>query len=89
MTKASDEEKAVRVQRWETAVANAKAALKQGDRLRITRCGCLKKTWVTFDRWDGKWIVSRSGISDISPTHIDQVNNKPVDFCQEKAATAA
>lgn len=61
------------------AEQNAKAILKPGDRLRVTRCPGTKR-WITFKSWDGHWIVSKSGIDDISPKCVDRLNDKPVDF---------
>lgn len=61
------------------AVENAKKVLKQGDRLRVTKCPGTKR-WITFDRWDGCWIVSKSGIDDYFPRNVDMVNGEPVDF---------
>ena len=67
-----------------TAIANAKRTLKPGDRIRAVRCMGIKRTY-TFDGWDGNWIVSKSGVDDIAPEHIDLLNGAPVDF---KRATA-
>lgn len=57
----------------------AKALLKPGDRIRVSRCGGLLRTY-TFSHWDGFWAVSVSGISDLSPTSIDRLNGAPVSF---------
>jgi len=61
------------------ATAHAKTILKRGDRLRVTRCPGTKR-WVTFDHWDGIWIVTKSGIDDIHAVNVDRVNNESVDF---------
>ena len=61
------------------AEQNAKTVLKPGDRLRVTKCPGTKR-WITFERWDGHWIVSKSGINDFSPLCVDMVNGEPVDF---------
>lgn len=34
----------------------------------------------TFQCWDGDWIVSASGINDIAPIGISQLNGQEVDF---------
>jgi len=64
---------------WLLAVAKAKQVLKPGDRIRCSRCGGIVATY-TFDGWDGNWIVSKSGINDISPTHISKLNGQPISF---------
>lgn len=61
------------------AEENAKKVLKPGDRLRVTKCPGTKR-WITFDSWDGHWIVSKSGINDFSPMCVDMLNGEPVDF---------
>lgn len=63
----------------ERACAAARAALRPGDRLRVTKCPGTKR-WITFAGWGGKWIVSKSGISDFSPLCVDRHNGTPVDF---------
>lgn len=57
----------------------AKLVLKEGDRIRVTRCGGIKRTY-TFSHFDGSWIVSKSGIDDLAASCIDVLNGKPVDF---------
>lgn len=64
-------------QEWLNSVAKAKKVLKKGDRIRVTKCPGTKRT-VTFDHWDGNWIVSKSGINDYAATSIDRLNGKPV-----------
>lgn len=64
------------------AAARAKTTLKKGDRLRATRCPGNKR-WVTFDHWDGQWIVTKSGICDIHPLNVDMINDRPIDFTIE------
>jgi len=58
---------------------NAKKVLKTGDRIRVRKCPGTKR-WITFDGWDGYWIVSKSGINDYSAGTIDMLNGEPVDF---------
>lgn len=67
------------------AESNAKKVLVKGDRLRVSKCPGNKR-WITFDHWDGHWIVSKSGIDDFSPICVDKVNGKTVDFTKEHAA---
>lgn len=67
------------------AAANAKKVLKPGDRLRVTKCPGNKR-WITFDSWEGYWIVSKSGINDYSPRCVDMLNGQKVDFTKEQAA---
>lgn len=66
----------------QTAVANAKRILKPGDRIRVSRCMGIKRTY-TFDAWDGNWIVSKTGVDDIAAGHIDRLNGNPVDFTRK------
>jgi hypothetical protein len=61
------------------AERNAKAVLKVGDRLRVTKCPGSKR-WITFVSWSGHWIVSKSGIDDFSPICVDMLNGDYVDF---------
>lgn len=61
------------------AEENAKKVLQPGDRLRVSKCPGTKR-WITFSHWDGHWIVSKSGINDYSPRHVDRVNDQAVDF---------
>jgi hypothetical protein len=78
----TDEEKAEMRRIWAIAVENAKKVLKRGDRVRVTKCPGTKRT-ITFDHFDGNWIVSKSGIDDYSPCSVDRVNGEPVGFCIE------
>lgn len=78
----SEEQKAENRRKSLVAEGNAKKVLKLGDRLRVTKCPGTKR-WITFDRWDGHWIVSKSGIDDYSPVCVDRLNGAPVDFTQE------
>jgi hypothetical protein len=64
---------------WIAATQKAKLILKVGDRIRATRCGGIKRTY-QFSSWDGDWIVTKSGISDIAATHIDRLNGSSVNF---------
>lgn len=57
----------------------AKEILKKGDRVRVTKCPGTKRT-ITFERWDGCWMVSKSGIDDYHPVNVDRVNGVDVDF---------
>jgi hypothetical protein len=61
------------------ATERAKAILQPGDRFRCTRCGGILATY-TFASWDGCWIVSKSGISDLAASCIDRLNGSPVNF---------
>jgi len=64
-----------------SATANAKNILKPGDKIRAVRSNCSSRVRsYTFERWDGNWIVSRSGVNDIAAISIDLVNGIPVDF---------
>ena len=64
---------------WLLATHQAKYLLKKGDRVRLTHCPGTKRT-ITFDSWDGNWIVSKSGKNDYSAASIDRVNGKPINF---------
>jgi hypothetical protein len=64
------------------ATAQAKTTLKRGDRLRVTKCPGTKR-WITFERWDGDWIVSKSGINDYHAINIDMVNDRAINFPTE------
>lgn len=57
----------------ENAEIKAKSILKKGDRICITKCPGTKRT-ITFDHWDGCWIVSKSGIDDYHPVNISKIN---------------
>lgn len=61
------------------AAEKAKAFLKKGDRVRVSKCPGTKRT-ITFSHFDGPWIVSKSGINDYAPTSVDLVNGQPVNF---------
>ena len=76
----TEEQKKENRRRFKLAVEKAKKVLKQGDRLRVTKCPGTKR-WITFDHWDGCWIVSKSGIDDYAALTIDRLNGEPVDFC--------
>ena len=64
---------------WIEAVNRAKEVLKKGDRIRVTKCPGTKRT-ITFDHWDGNWIVSKSGIDDYSAMRIDMLNGQAISF---------
>lgn len=70
-----------RLQEIRFATKQAKKMLKAGDRIRVTRCPGTRR-WVIFEGWDGNWIVSKSGISDICAANIDRLNGDAVDFCK-------
>ena len=75
----NEEDKKIRYSRFLAAALEAKKVLKKGDRIRVTKCPGTKRT-ITFDHWDGNWIVSKSGIDDYSATTIDKLNGETVDF---------
>lgn len=64
---------------WRSSVLSAKKVLRVGDRIRVTRCPGNKRT-VTFACWDGNWIVTASGISDIGAGTIDMLNGEAIKF---------
>lgn len=70
--------------RAEVARKNARRVLVPGDRLRVSKCPGTRR-WITFERWDGHWLVSRSGIDDYSPMHVDRRNDEVVDFSVQMA----
>lgn len=63
-------------------IARVKAILKTGDRVGCTKCPGTKRVF-TFDYWDGRWMVSKSGINDYSPLSIYSINGVTVDFKKE------
>lgn len=71
----TEQEKAARL----ASVSAAKKVLKKGDRIRVSRCGGIVATY-TFECWDGNWIVSKSGIDDLSACSISKVNGTPTKF---------
>lgn len=73
-----EEWRAFRQPELRRAVERARQTLKPGDRLTVTRCGGLTVT-VTFERWDGGWICSKT-LADIAPSHIIKLNGTPVSF---------
>jgi hypothetical protein len=75
----TEEQRAERVAAFLRAEAAARAVLKPGDRIRVTKCPGTKR-WITFAGWDGYWIVSKSGINDYAPGCVDRVNGQAVDF---------
>lgn len=79
MTYTEGEDRANRIKLYKLATDHAKTTLKRGDRLRVTRCPGTKR-WVTFDHWDGSWIVTKSGIDDIHAINVDRVNDRDIDF---------
>ena len=75
----TEEQKARNREQSLIAEKNAKAVLRVGDRLRVTKCPGTKR-WITFASWSGHWIVSKSGIDDFSPLCVDMLNGDCVDF---------
>lgn len=68
-----------RLKRYNEATERARAALKPGDRLRVTDCPGTKR-WIVFAGWDGRQgLLSKSG-RVYSPYTIDRVNGRPADF---------
>ena len=72
----NEQEKTIKEKKWVESVNEAKQVLKKGDRIRLRKCPGRKRT-ITFDRWDGNWIVSKSGVNDYSALSIDKLNGKP------------
>lgn len=62
-------------QECKKAELSAKKILKKGDRVRCRKCPGTKRT-ITFDHWDGCWMVSKSMINDYHPVTIDLINKK-------------
>ena len=73
------EQRAERLRLAKIAEDNARQVLKRGDRTTVTRCPGTKRT-ITFDHWDGCWIVSKSGIYYYHPMNISKLNGQPIDF---------
>lgn len=69
-------------------IERAKAALKPGDRIRVTRCGGGSPTF-TFFGWDGRWIMSNGGTNDLSAMCVIAVNRKPTSFRDDPEAHLA
>jgi hypothetical protein len=65
------------------ATFNAKAVLKKGDRVRVSKCPGTKRI-ISFSHWDGQWMVSKSGRNDYHAINVDMVNCELVDFTLEK-----
>lgn len=70
-------EKTQEQKRFIAASDAAKKILKRGDRIRVAKCPGGKRT-ITFDHFDGPWIVSKSGIDDYAPVCVDRINGQPV-----------
>lgn len=85
MHKENDAERNARIRKSLICEQNAKKILKKGDRLRVSKCPGTKR-YITFERWDGHWIVSKSGIDDYSPVSVDRLNGKEVDFSRSSDA---
>lgn len=81
----TEEQKARNREQSLIAEKNAKAVLRVGDRLRVTKCPG-KKRWITFASWSGHWIVSKSGIDDFSPLCVDMLNGESIDFTKSADA---
>ncbi|WP_310498276.1 hypothetical protein [Sandarakinorhabdus sp.] len=54
----------------------ARTVLRPGNQLLVARCG--GRSTFTMANWDGHWIVSISGIDDISPLCVLRVNGRDV-----------
>lgn len=67
------------IEEHKLATKNAQDVLCVGDKIRASRCGGIKSTY-TFLRWENDFIVSKSGIDDISALNIDRLNGRPVNF---------
>lgn len=78
----TDEKRTERRRLAAIAAEQAKMVLRRGDQLRVTKCPGTKR-WITFECWSGQWIVSKSGIDDYHPIHVDRLNGKPVDFTKD------
>lgn len=61
------------------AYRRAKATLKEGDKVCVSRCGGGRSTF-SFAGWDGYWMVSKSGGSDYAPSAIVSLNGERVSF---------
>lgn len=73
------------------AADRARATLKPGDRIRVTRCGGAAPTY-TFTGFDeftpgvqeGQrppfWMTSKSGLNDLDPSCVIAVNGVPTSF---------
>ncbi|MBO9380293.1 hypothetical protein GG804_26360 [Sphingomonas histidinilytica] len=70
-----------RIAAGKRATERARAVLKPGDRLLVTKCGGGKGT-VTFQGWDKDWIVTPSR-NDVHASHILKVNGKPASFLDD------
>lgn len=75
----STDARELRLRAWREASEAAKLVLKPGDRIRASH-GCRSMATFTFAGWDGHWIVSKSGINDISASSITHVNGQPQSF---------
>ena len=67
------------IEKSNIAFKNANKILKNGDRISVNCCGGTKKTYV-FDFFDGQWIVSKGGTSDIHPVNVYKLNGNNIDF---------
>ncbi|TJY57413.1 hypothetical protein E4T66_18575 [Sinimarinibacterium sp. CAU 1509] len=83
----TDEQKAQNYRLSRIAEQTAKAVLKSGDRVGVTKCPGTKRV-ITFSHFAGHWIVSKSGIADYSPRSVYSVNGMPVDFTRQSGAPA-
>ncbi len=75
----TEEERAENSRLCRIAVTNAKQVLKPGGKLRVAKCPGGNRT-IIFARWDGDYVVSKSGIGGFHPICISKVNGAPVDF---------
>jgi hypothetical protein len=77
--KFSPGEKAAMRDEWQRAVFEAQKVLKPGDRIRARRA-CHPEATYTFMGWDGEWIITRSGYTDVSAPSIVKVNGEAMSF---------
>jgi len=77
-----EKEKEERRQHFYRATERAKKVLNHGDKIGLTKCPGTKRT-ITFECWDGNWIVSKSGVDDYSAYSIYSVNGKTMSFRDE------
>lgn len=92
----TEEEREVYAAHIRRAAERARATLKPGDRIRVTRCGGASPTF-TFVGWapllagDGpsRWMESAGGSDDLSPFSVLAVNGKPTSFRDDPTAHLA
>ncbi len=74
------EQRVIEIAHARRAAVRARAVLKPGDKLLVTRCCNARGVTVRFVGWDGDWILTPT-LSDVSSRCILKVNGKPVSFC--------